>query len=98
VAANLEALKLRASTSPASVRYDEVGRLLTGSNKAVAADGLAWLKDLRQILNVPGLSSLGVEKKHIPEIAAKSAKASSMKANPIDLTVSELEGILEAAF
>ncbi|MBV9272440.1 MAG: iron-containing alcohol dehydrogenase [Verrucomicrobia bacterium] len=98
VAANLEALKLRASSSPASVRYDEVGRLLTGSNKAVAADGLAWLKDLRQILNVPGLSSLGVEKKHIPEIAAKSAKASSMKANPIDLTVSELEGILEAAF
>jgi alcohol dehydrogenase class IV len=98
VAANLEALKLRASSSPALVRYDEVGRLLTGSDKAVAADGLAWLNDLHQALSVPGLSSLGVGKKDIPEIAAKSAKASSMKANPIDLTMLELEGILEAAF
>jgi alcohol dehydrogenase class IV len=97
VAANLEALKLRASGSPALIRYDGVGRLLTGSDQAVAADGLTWLKDLNQILNVPKLSSLGVQKKDIPEIAAKSAKASSMKANPIDLTVPDLERILEAA-
>jgi alcohol dehydrogenase class IV len=44
------------------------------------------------------LSSLGIPKEAIPEIASKAAKASSMKANPIELTSPELEAILEAAW
>ena len=47
---------------------------------------------------VPTLSSLGIPKESIPEIASKAAKASSMKANPIELTPHELEAILEAAW
>jgi alcohol dehydrogenase class IV len=98
VDANIHALRLRAPDSIALSRYDEIGRLLTGSPDALATDGLAWLTDLRKTLNVPALSSLDIPKQSIPEIASKAAKASSMKANPIELTQPELEAILEAAW
>jgi len=98
VDANIHALRLRAPDSIALGRYDEIGRLLTGSPDALATDGLAWLTDLRKTLNVPAFSSLDIPKESIPEIAGKAAKASSMKANPIELTQSELEAILEAAW
>jgi alcohol dehydrogenase class IV len=91
-------LRLRAPDSLALGRYDEIGRLLTGSPDAVATDGLAWLTDVSTTLKVPTLSSLGIPKEAIPEIAGKAAKASSMKANPIELTPPELEAILEAAW
>ena len=98
VDANIHALRLRAPDSTALSRYDEIGRLLTGSPDAVATDGLAWLTDVSTTLKVPTLSSLGIPKEAIPEIAGKAAKASSMKANPIELTPPELEAILEAAW
>ena len=98
VDANIHALRLRAPDSTALSRYDEIGRLLTGSPDAVATDGLAWLTDVSSTLKVPTLSSLGIPKEAIPEIASKAAKASSMKANPIELTSPELEAILEAAW
>jgi alcohol dehydrogenase class IV len=98
VDANIHALRLRAPDSIALGRYDEMGCLLTGSPDALATDGLAWLTDISKTLNVPTLSALGIPKEAIPEIARKAAKASSMKANPIELTQSELEAILEAAW
>jgi alcohol dehydrogenase class IV len=98
VDANIKALRSRTPNSIALGRYDEIGQLLTASHQAHAADGLAWLKDLNKTLNVPRLSSLGIPKESIPEIAGKAAKASSMKANPIELTLPELEEILHAAW
>jgi alcohol dehydrogenase class IV len=98
VDANIHALRLRAPDSTVLSRYDEIGRLLTGSPDAVATDGLAWLTDVSATLKVPTLSSLDIPKEAIPEIASKAAKASSMKANPIELTPPELEAILEAAW
>jgi alcohol dehydrogenase class IV len=96
--ANIEALRRRAPSSIALSRYHEIGRLLTGSARAIAANGLAWIKGVSQKLNVPRLSSLGIPKESITEITAKTAKASSTKANPIELTLPELEAILEAAW
>jgi alcohol dehydrogenase class IV len=98
VDANIKALRSRTPNSIALGRYDEIGQLLTASRQAHAADGLAWLTDLNKTLNVPRLSSLGIPKESIPEIAGKAAKASSMKANPIELTLPELEAILHAAW
>jgi alcohol dehydrogenase class IV len=98
VEANIKALRLRSPDSVALGRYDEVARLLTGSPHALAADGVAWLKGLNKTLNVPPLSSLGIPRESIPEIATRSAKASSMKANPTELTQPELEEILAAAW
>jgi alcohol dehydrogenase class IV len=96
--ANIEALRHRAPGSMALSRYHEIGRLLTGSTRAIAADGLAWIKGVSQKLNVPRLSSFGIPREAISEITAKSAKASSMKANPIELTLPELGAILDAAW
>jgi len=98
VDANIRALRLRAPDSIALGRYDEIGRVLTGSPQALATDASAWLTDLNKALNVPKLSSLNIPKESIPEIAGKAAKASSTKANPIELTLPELQAILEAAW
>lgn len=96
--ANIEALRQRAPGSMALSRYHEIGRLLTGSPRSIAGDGLAWIKDVSQKLNVPKLSSLGIPRESIKDITAKTAIASSTKANPIELTLPELEAILEAAW
>jgi alcohol dehydrogenase class IV len=98
VDANIKALRSRSPNSIALGRYDEIGQLLTASRQAHAAEGLAWLTDLNETLNVPRLSSLGIPKESIPEIAGKAAEASSMKANPIELTLPELEETLHAAW
>ena len=46
---------------------------------------------------IPRLGSFGVQREHFPELVAKAANASSMKANPIVLTPEELTEILESA-
>jgi alcohol dehydrogenase class IV len=97
MAANVEALSARQPESPALRRYDEVARLLTGEESAIAADGAAWAGQLCHALNVPGLSSYGVARADFPPLIEKAARSSSMKGNPITLTPTELEGILERA-
>jgi alcohol dehydrogenase class IV len=55
------------------------------------------LSDLVARLEIPPLSTYGVTAGDIPEIAAKAAKTSSMKANPIVLTDEELREIATLA-
>jgi alcohol dehydrogenase class IV len=97
VAANLRALLERAPGSGALGRYDRVAKLLTGDVGATADDAVDWLQTLASDLNIPRLGSYGVTREHATEIAAKAARASSMKANPIVLTPAELVHVLEAA-
>jgi len=96
-AVNIEALRRRAPESPALRRYEEVARILTGRPQASAEDGAHWLLALCQRLEIPGLSTFGVTAGHAQELAEKAAKASSMKANPIQLTEPELMEILGRA-
>jgi alcohol dehydrogenase class IV len=70
--------------TPSSRRYDEI----------VSA---AWVRDLREHLQIPKLRAYGITEKDIPAICEKAAVASSMKANPVVLTRDELEGILRQA-
>ena len=95
--ANLKALKGRASDSPAMPRYDEIARLLTGSRLAKADDGIEWIYSISNDLSIPRLSIYGLTEKDLPAIAAQAQKASSMKGNPVSLTVEELTDILNAA-
>ena len=95
--ANLQALQQRAPDSPALVRYTEVARVLTGSRRASAIDGIAWVEALCATLKIPPLSTYGMTAANLPEVVEKSARASSMKGNPIQLTPSELQHILEQA-
>jgi alcohol dehydrogenase class IV len=95
VEANVKALSERDPASPALPRYAEIARILTGSEKAAAADAAGWLRELVAALRVPGLASYGLKPSDFPELIKKTLAANSMKANPARLTEEELRGILE---
>jgi alcohol dehydrogenase class IV len=97
MAANLRALRARLPASATLKRYDEVARLVKADASAVADDGVVWVAELVRELRIPGLSAYGITVDHSAELVAKAAQASSMKANPIQLTPRELTGALEAA-
>jgi alcohol dehydrogenase class IV len=93
--ANLLALRHRAGQHPVLARFDEVARLLAGP-AAVAEDGIQWLVALVKELQIPSLGSYGVTAADLSSLVQQAGKASSMKANPIELTADELAGILES--
>jgi len=97
MATNIKALQSRAIGSPALKRFDEVARLVTGLPAARAADGVAWVQDLYQQLEVKPLAAHGIEVKDFTDIVAKASKASSMRGNPVELTEEELLEILHKA-
>ena len=94
---NVRALQERQPGSDALHRYDEVARILTGSDQAKAADGVAWVQELCQALQVPPLASYGMTPADLATVVEKSAVASSTKANPIQLTPDEMREILTRA-
>ena len=94
---NVRALQERQPGSDALHRYDEVARILTGSDQAKAADGVAWVQELCQALQVPPLASYGMTPANLSTVVEKSAVASSTKANPIQLTPDEMREILTRA-
>ncbi len=94
---NLKALRARSDNSPALPRYDEIARLLTGNASARAKEGIEWIHTLCSDLSLPRFSSFGLTENDLPAIAAKAQKSSSMKGNPVELTMEELTGILKAA-
>jgi alcohol dehydrogenase class IV len=94
---NLRALRERLPDGEALRRYELVAAILTGTEKATAADGIHWISQLCKALQIPGLRTYGISEVDIPELVEKAAKASSMKANPIVLTRDELTEALQAA-
>ena len=97
MAANLRALRERDANSYALSRYYRIASLVTGNPHATADAGVEWVQKLVADLPIPKLNSYGIREEHIPDIVAKAAVASSMKANPIALTTKELADILRLA-
>jgi alcohol dehydrogenase class IV len=97
MAANILALREREPKSYALVRYYRVASLLTGNPHATADAGVEWVQKLVADLPIPKLGAYGIHEEHIADIVAKSANASSMKANPIVLTADELAQTLRLA-
>jgi alcohol dehydrogenase class IV len=95
--ANYRALKERQPQNPVIGRFNEVARLLTHNDRATIEDGVDWLKQLCADLRIPALASYGMGQADIAPLVQKSTAASSMKANPIQLTPAELGEILEKA-
>jgi alcohol dehydrogenase class IV len=95
--ANLSALRQRQPASETLGRYEVIARLLTGNVHAKADDAVYWVRELVAALKIPRLSSYGIGRTHTAELVEKASNASSMKANPIVLTPSELKEILERA-
>jgi alcohol dehydrogenase class IV len=91
---NVAALRQRAAGSVALARFDEAARLLTGGERRAAEDGIAWLQALCERFALPPLSAYGFSDSHTADLIAKSLKSSSMRGNPIDLTESEVESVL----
>lgn len=94
MAMNIRALEQKGSSFES---YDEVARILSGLSSATAIDGVLWVSELVQELDIPKLSAYGLGAAHVAELVAKAAKASSMKANPVALSTEELSEILQSA-
>lgn len=95
--ANLKALQARAPESEAINRYDEVARIITGKSAGRASDGITWIQELCEQLQVPRLAEYGIKKADFSAIVDKSKNASSMKGNPVSLTEAELAEVLKQA-
>lgn len=80
-----------ANQKHAPTRFAEVEQML-GTD-----DGPGWLRDLATDLQIPGLATYGIAEADFPDILPKAKTASSMKANPVDLSDEELAGVLRAA-
>jgi alcohol dehydrogenase class IV len=94
---NVTALQKRDHKSPLLSRYQRVAAILTGSESASINDGIQELHNLVDELKIPPLSNFGLSTDHIPDLIERSQKASSMKGNPVQLSDSELQQILEKA-
>jgi len=97
VKVNIQALKARNPDSAVLSRYDEVARIVTEHDAAVADDGVAWMLELCRTLEVEPLATYGLTEAHFPELVEKAGRASSMQGNPIRLLPNELVEILERA-
>ncbi len=94
---NLGALQKSDPRHPALKRFREVSMILTGNKQAKAEDGLVWITSLSKKLNIPRLSSLGINESDFPLIIEKSSRSSSMKGNPVQLSREDLYQILTEA-
>ena len=94
---NLKALHARQPDSPVVRRFEEIARLTLGRDDATAEQGIQWVRELRESLNIPGLNQWGIAASDAPDIVRKAAVASSMKGNPLQLEESELRKTLLAA-
>ena len=71
--------------------------MVTKKSSATIKDLILWLDELRLSLEIPSLGRYGVKLEDLDALVEKSAAASSMKANPINLVREELREILEIA-
>jgi alcohol dehydrogenase class IV len=94
---NLRAARARATSRIIETRYEEIARLLTGNGAATADDGVRWVRQLADDLEIPPLRTHGIGPQHISTLVPKAALASSMKGNPITLTAEEMAEILSMA-
>jgi alcohol dehydrogenase class IV len=91
---NVRALRARDPGGEALRRYDEIARIVTGTPAAKADGGMDWIAGLCERLQIPPLRAYGLHPESIAPLVEKAARASSMRANPIELNPEELSAIL----
>lgn len=89
---NMDVLK---DQSQSLEKYKKVAKILTGSNLAIARDGIVWVENLIKKLKIPALSAYGISEDYFPELVEKAKNSSSMKGNPVSLNSGQLTWILE---
>jgi len=91
---NLHALRERGPDNSGVQRIAEVATLLTGRPDASAEDAIGWLQELTAALSIPGLASYRLDQDEIAELVKAAQRASSMRANPIELGDDEVTEIV----
>jgi alcohol dehydrogenase class IV len=97
MAINIRACRARAPEGETLRRYETVARLLTGKPDAGPEEGVEWVHHLCKELQIPPLSSYGIQERDVPTLVEKASRASSTKGNPITLTMDELREVLTSA-
>lgn len=97
VEANVAAISRGPDKTGGLQRFAEAARLLTGSPKAAAPDLVDWLHRLVARLDIPFLSDWGLAPDSFGNLVEKARRASSMKANPVELDGNALAGIIRRA-
>jgi alcohol dehydrogenase class IV len=92
---NYHAIQSRMPDTVLLGRFDEIAQMLTGDSHASAVDGIDWIEDTCDYFEIPPLSTYGFSHADLQEVFERSSQASSMKANPIQLTQAEMVEILE---
>lgn len=95
---NVKALDEKDEYMPIKKRFQEVAQILTGEPDAKIEDGVRWITNLAEQLEIPGLRSIGVEQSDFEEIVEKAKVSSSMKKNPVKLDDLTLRSILQDAY
>lgn len=93
-AINIRALRARTPHGDTLRRYERIACILTGNAHARPEDAALWLNDLCGRLAIAPLRTYGIHTEDAPAIVEKAARASSMKANPIALTLDEMTEVL----
>jgi alcohol dehydrogenase class IV len=90
---NITALKYKNQKNQL-LKFDEVARILTQNNSAIAEDGVIWVKELVKKLQIPSLSDFHLSPGSFPDLIEKAKNSSSMKGNPVELDDEQLYEIL----
>ena len=98
---NLRALAERDPASPSVERLDRACSCLLGRTPGTVQDTVAaaaaWIRDVCNRMEIPGLTTFGLETGDLVPLAVAARQASSMKANPVPLTELEVVGIITSA-
>jgi alcohol dehydrogenase class IV len=99
LAGNLDALRRDTSVDRTDdlERYRTLAQLLTSRPEATADDAIGYLTELSSNLAIPKLSHFGLTESKFGEVIERAKRASSMQYNAIQLTATQLEGILRVA-
>ena len=92
--ANIKALESGRGDQSRLYRYNAVAERLTHKRNAKAMSGVEWVYGIQEVLNISPLGEYGLTDQHIPLLVDKASRASSMKGNPVQLTVEEMTSIL----
>ncbi|MCX7976271.1 MAG: iron-containing alcohol dehydrogenase [Bellilinea sp.] len=95
---NIQALQERSPHNPVLERYQKIAGWLTGNPDANPLMGVRWLEELCEELQIPRLREYGVQRNIFSRVVENAKRASSMKANPLELRDEELFRILEEAY
>jgi alcohol dehydrogenase class IV len=94
IEANFRALTASQPGHPALGRYAQVAELLAGRTGASIEEGVAWIRDTLALLEIPGIAAFGITSQQADEIAAKAINSSSMRGNPVVLSLSDLRAVI----